>query len=150
MRIELFDGDGNKYTLSFEGEITREKALRLLDLVELLGGVQASGKTIEENLLVSKNDFSKYDKLRMVIQKNFPIVWFSSREIQLGYEQEFKEPITLSTVATYLSRMAEKGLLIKSGSSNRLKYKVSPTLPQAMLRQKLHWWQQFFFKGNKH
>jgi len=137
MRIELFDGDGNKYALSFEGEITREKALRLLDLVELLGGVQASEKAFEEKLLISNNDVSKYDKLRMVIQKNFPIVWFSSREIQLAYEQEFKEPIGLSTVATYLSRMADKGLLIKTGASNRMKYKVSPALPQTMLKQKL-------------
>ena len=39
MRVELFDNDGNRYTIAFEGQVTRDKALRLLDLVELLGGV---------------------------------------------------------------------------------------------------------------
>jgi hypothetical protein len=38
IRVELFDSDGNRYTIAFEGQVTRDKALRLLDLVELLGG----------------------------------------------------------------------------------------------------------------
>ena len=33
MRVELFDNEGNRYTIAFEGQITREKAIRLLDLV---------------------------------------------------------------------------------------------------------------------
>ena len=43
MRVELFDSEGNKYSVSFEGEITRDKAMRLLDLVELLGGGPSAG-----------------------------------------------------------------------------------------------------------
>ena len=39
MRVELFDSEGNRYTIAFEGQITRDKAVRLLDLVELLGGM---------------------------------------------------------------------------------------------------------------
>jgi hypothetical protein len=135
MRVELFDGEGNKYTVAFEGQITREKALRLLDLVELLGGMPSGGGNPGGNLAISGNDFSKYEKVCMVIQKHFPLVWFPSREVQLIYEQEFKEPISLSTVATYLARMANKGMLMKAGASNRLKYKTAPTSPQATLKR---------------
>lgn len=135
MRVELFDGEGNKYTVSFEGQITREKAVRLLDLVELLGGVSSGGGNPEINPMVANNGFSKYDKARMLIQKHFPVVWFSSREVQSLYEQEFKEPIGLSTVATYLARMANKGILVKAGTSNRLKYKTAPSFPEAVLKQ---------------
>jgi hypothetical protein len=39
MRVEVFDGSGNRYTVTFEGYVTREKAIRLLDIVELLGGI---------------------------------------------------------------------------------------------------------------
>lgn len=133
MRVELFDGEGNKYSVAFEGQITREKALRLLDLVELLGG----GVNPETNLMVSNNSLSKYEKVRTLVQRTFPIVWFSSKEVQVAYEQEFKEPISLSTVATYFARMANKGLLMKAGASNRLKYKFVQGIPQTVIKQKI-------------
>ena len=53
--------------------------------------------------------FSRLEKVQLVIQKNFPLIWFSSKDFQSIYEQELKEPISLSTVSTYLSRMATKG-----------------------------------------
>jgi hypothetical protein len=137
MRVELFDTEGNKYTLSFEGQITREKAVRLLDLVELLGGVSSGSGNPEINPMVANNGFSKYEKVRMLIQKHFPIVWFSSREVQSAYEKEFKEPISISTVATYFARMANKEILMKAGASNRLKYKAISRFPQAAPKQEI-------------
>ncbi|MEM3770182.1 MAG: hypothetical protein QXG76_03230 [Candidatus Bathyarchaeia archaeon] len=132
MRIEVFDSEGNKYSVAFEGQITRDKALRLLDLVELLGGVTASGANSGFNLTTVEK--SKYDKLLAVLQRHFPMVWFSSKEVQAAYEQEFNEPINLSTVATYLSRMAGRGVLVKTGASNRLKYKIAPSPPRVMVK----------------
>jgi hypothetical protein len=137
MRVELFDSEGNRYTVSFEGQITREKAVRLLDLVELLGGVSGGSQNRETNQANSNNGFSKYEKVRTLVQKHFPIVWFSSREVQSVYEQEFKEPISLSTVATYFARMTNKGILIRAGSANRLKYKMSSSFPQVTLKQEI-------------
>lgn len=133
MRVELFDGEGNKYSVAFEGQITREKVLRLLDLVELLGG----SVNPETNLMMANNRLSKYEKVRALIQKTFPILWFSSKEVQIAYEQELKEPISLSTVATYFARMANKGLLMKAGTPNRLKYKFVQSIPQTVIKQKI-------------
>jgi hypothetical protein len=136
MRIELFDGEGNRYSISFEGQVTRDKALRLLDLVELLGGAPSSGGNPSDNPSTSAAELSKYEKVRATVHKHFPIVWFSSREVQSVYEQEVKEPITLSTVATYLARMATRGIVSKTGPSNNLKYKVALTIPQATVKQR--------------
>jgi hypothetical protein len=133
MRIELFDSEGNRYTVSFEGQMTREKALRLLDLVELLGGMPSGEGGGEINSAVANQQYSKYGKVRILVQKYFPLVWFSSREVQTVYEQEFKEPIGLSTVATYLARMANKGILEKTGAPKNLKYKLAPMIPQATI-----------------
>lgn len=127
MRVELFDTEGNRYTISFEGQVTRDKALRLLDLVELLGGMPAGDANVGVH---TTRALSKFDKVRKIIQKHFPIVWFSSREVQTVYEEELKEPIGLSTVATYLSRMARRGIVLKMGGSNKLKYKVVLDTPQ--------------------
>lgn len=136
MRVDLFDSEGNRYTVSFEGQITREKALRLLDLLELLGGMSSGTDKTEINPTFATEKYSKYEKVRMMIQKHFPIVWFTSRDVQSVFEQEFKEPISISTVATYLARMVSKGLLMKAGSPNSLKYKVAPSLSQVTLKRK--------------
>ena len=137
MRVELFDSEGNRYTVAFEGQITRDKAVRLLDLVELLGGmpgeVPASGTG---NSQPAANQ-SRFEKVLQLVQRNFPLVWFSSKEIQSVYEQELKEPVSLSTVSTYLSRMTSKGILLRTGSGNGLKYKVSTSTPQAVIKQRL-------------
>jgi len=135
MRVEIFNGNGERYAITFEGQVTREKALRLLDLVELLGGMPPGNPRWNR----PTTELSKLDKIRLVIEKNFPIGWFSSRDIQSTYEEEFKEPISLSTVSTYLSRMADRAILAKNGSSNRRRYRIITEVSKLMS----------FIKGNK-
>ncbi len=137
IRVELFDSDGNRYTIAFEGQVTRDKALRLLDLVELLGGAPNEGPAVNATSTASNRTLSRFEKVQLVIQKNFPLIWFSSKEIQLAYEQELKEPVNLSTISTYLSRMASKGILLRAGGGNSLKYKTAPNIPQATLKQRI-------------
>ena len=137
IRVELFDSDGNRYTIAFEGQVTRDKALRLLDLVELLGGTPGEPQTSGLSSAVPTRILSRFEKVQLVIQKSFPLIWFSSRDIQAVYEQELKEPISLSTVSTYLSRMAGKGMLLRTGGPNNLKYKTAANIPQATLKQRV-------------
>jgi hypothetical protein len=137
IRVELFDSEGNRYTIAFEGQITRDKAVRLLDLVELLGGVPNSEHDDEANGSTAENQLSKYEKVRKVIKRNFPLILFSSRELQTAYEQEYKESISLSTAATYLSRLTSKGIVLKNGASNNLKYRLATNPPHAQLKQKI-------------
>ena len=136
MRVELFDSEGNRYTIAFEGQVTRDKALRLLDLVELLGGMPSEGATSGAGNVLTGN-LSRFEKVRLVIQKNFPLVWFSSKDVQSVYEQELKEPISLSTVSTYLARLTNRGLLLRAGESSNLKYKVTPNIPHATVKQQI-------------
>jgi len=129
MRVEVFDGGGNRYSITFEGQVTREKALRLLEIVELLGGMP--GVNPNESHTIS--DHSKQDKVHLLVERNFPIVWFSSKDVQNLYEKELKEPISLSTVSTYLSRMANRGILAKSNASNKRRYRIITQMAQGAL-----------------
>jgi hypothetical protein len=104
--------------------------------VELLGGMPNEVTNREAAGSPSLTSSSRLDKVRAVIQKSFPLVWFSSRDIQTVYEQEMKEPISLSTVSTYLSRMAGKGFLIRTGENNNLRYKTISKVAQATIRSK--------------
>jgi hypothetical protein len=135
IRVELFDSDGNRYTIAFEGQVTRDKALRLLDLVELLGGAPNEGQIADVGNSAPSCVLTRFEKVQLVIQKSFPLIWFSSKDIQSVYEQELKEPINLSTVSTYLSRMAGRGLLLRIGGSNNLKYKTVSNIYQAAVKQ---------------
>lgn len=119
IRIEIFN-DRDRYTITFEGQVTREKALRLLDLVELLGGMP----TIAHESKFSSSEQPKIDKVHYIAEKKFPLGWFSSRDIQTSYEEQFNEPIRLSTVSTYLSRLANRGVLTKSSTSKQRRYRV--------------------------
>jgi hypothetical protein len=80
---------------------------------------------------------SRFEKVRLIIQKNFPLIWFSSKDVQSIYEQELKEPINLSTVSTYLARMTTRGLLLRAGESSNLKYKLTPNIPHATVKQQI-------------
>ena len=137
IRVELFDSDGGRYTIAFEGQVTRDKALRLLDLVELLGGAPGEGPTVNTGTVLPNRALSRFEKVQSTIQKNFPLIWFSSKDIQSIYEQELKEPVSLSTVSTYLSRMATRGMLLRTGGSNSLKYKTTPNLSRATIKQRI-------------
>ena len=118
MRVEIYDEIGNRYVISFNGHITRNKVIHLFDLIELLGGIP------EQNNVLKPSYKSKFDKVYLIVEKHFPIVWFSSKDIKSIYEKEFKEPIKLSTISTYLSRMVYRGLLLKSGSRNNRCYRI--------------------------
>jgi len=119
MRIEIFN-NGDRYTITFEGQVTRDKALRLLDLVELLGGMP----TVDPEVTRSTSEVSKIEKVRLAAEKNFPVGWFSSKELQAAYEKQFNEPIRLSTTSTYLSRLADRGFFSKKGTSNKISYQI--------------------------
>ena len=131
MRIEV-SNNGDKYTITFEGRITRDKALHLLDLVELLGGLPTENSELPYSSLKKL----KIDKVRLIIEKNFPIGWFSSKEIQKNYEEKYNEPIQLSTISTYLSRLVNRGFLIKRKKSNQLRYKTINVFQESYLQKR--------------
>lgn len=130
MRVEVFDNNGDRYTITFDGKVTRKKALRLLDIVELLGGVHDEQESEREVIAVSK-----FAKTKSIVEEQFPFIWFSSREVLLLYEKEFNEPISLSTVSTYLARLVDRGCLVRRGSAYSRKYRMAPKLAQSNLKR---------------
>jgi hypothetical protein len=131
MRIEIFN-NGDRYTITFEGQVTRDKALRLLDLVELLGGMPTVGPETTR----SASEMSKIEKVRLAAEKNFPVGWFSSKDLQSAYEKQFNAPIPLSTVSTYLSRLTDRGFFIKSGASNQRRYRIMTTISKYQVHER--------------
>lgn len=130
MRVEVFDSEGNKYTISLEGNISRDKAVKILDLIELLGGIPSNNPVATD----FPHKTSKIERVKAIIERKFPVTWFSSREIREAYEDEFKEPINLSTVSTYLSRLADRGFLMASSNSRVKRYRMVTEITGQALR----------------
>ena len=128
LRVEVFDDEGNRYTVIVEGEVTRKKAQCVLDIVELLGSVEQNTERM------SLNKSTKFSKIKLLISNRFTFSWFSSREITETYGKTFGDVIGLSTVSTYLARMTRRGFLLTDGPQNNRKYRVVTQLSGSTLK----------------
>ncbi|TRZ79119.1 MAG: hypothetical protein D4R90_04605 [Nitrosopumilales archaeon] len=115
IRIDLEDSDGAKYNFSLEGNVTREKMLKIFELMNLIN--------IEEPETSTQLD-SIGAKIWHVIDKNFPIGKFTSSMILEKYEDEYEEPIKLSVISTYLSRFAVKGRVVREKQGKEWAYQI--------------------------
>ncbi|MBS7643519.1 hypothetical protein KEJ26_02900 [Candidatus Bathyarchaeota archaeon] len=125
IRVDIHDHDGNHFSISLEGHVTREKVLQILDLVELLGGAPI---TVSESRRKLPQELTKFEKVIEVIERRFPVGWFSSRDVQTAYEELYKTGLSLSTSSTYLSRLVSKGILLHTRSSTGWRYKLKRDL----------------------
>ncbi|MEM3096254.1 MAG: BlaI/MecI/CopY family transcriptional regulator [Nitrososphaerota archaeon] len=114
IKLELDSEDGDRLTLTFEGRLNREKLLQLADFLELYGGSDPT----------SQRHGNKLTKLMEVLEKHFPFNQFSTRDVVEAYRYEYREPIPLSTVSTYLARLAERGFLERLGTGNMARYRM--------------------------
>ena len=100
IRIDMEDADGAKYDIKLEGNITREKVLKIFEMRDLMN--------IEEEQETIKMD-SVGSKIWHIVDRFFPTGKFTSTNILEKYEDEYNEPVKLSIISTYLSRFSTKG-----------------------------------------
>ena len=100
IRIDMEDTDGARYDIKLEGNVTREKVLKIfemMDLMDIEGGQEAPDMG------------STGSKIWHIVDKFFPTGKFTSSNILEKYEDEFNEPVKLSIISTYLSRFSSRG-----------------------------------------
>ncbi len=115
IRIDMEDTDGTKYDIKLEGNVTRDKILKVFEMMDLMN--------IEEGTETTNLD-TIGAKIWNIIDKHFPIGKFTSNEILEKYEDEYNEPIKLSVVSTYLSRFNSKNKIERSKSGRAWAYQT--------------------------
>ena len=100
IRIDMEDSDGAHYDIKLEGNVTRDKVLKIFEMMDLMN--------IEEEQEPINMD-SVGSKIWHIVDKFFPMSKFTSTNILEKYEDEFNEPMKLSIISTYLSRFSSKG-----------------------------------------
>ena len=115
IRIDLEDSEGAKYNLSLEGNVTKDKMLKIFELMDLIN--------IEEQEESPQLD-SVGSKIWHIVDKNFPIGKFTSSQVLEKFEDEYGEPIKLSIVSTYLARFATKGRIARERQGREWAYQI--------------------------
>jgi len=114
IRIDVQDKDGAKYDFKIEGNVTKEKALKIFELMDLIN--------IEEEQ--APNLDSVGGKIWNVIENSFPAGRFTSSEVLEKYEDEYNEPIKLSVVSTYLARFASRNRVERTRTGREWSYQI--------------------------
>ena len=119
VRIDVEDNDGVKTKISIEGNVTREKVLKIFELMEMVN--------IEEHDNKPKID-TVGGKIWYLVDKYYPTGRFTSSEILERYEDEYNEPIKLSVISTYLSRFNTKNKVQRAKRGREWAYQtiISP------------------------
>ncbi len=120
VKIELEDSEGSKYSIVVEGNLTREKVLKVFEMMDLLDN--SSGDDDEKNRY-DKVSNSLGERIMHLIEEEFPYGDFTSSQVLEAYEDKYNEPIKLSMVSTYLARFTNKGILARSRSGREWRYK---------------------------
>ena len=114
IRIDVHDKDGAKYDFKIEGNITKEKALKIFELMDLIN--------IEEEQ--TPNLDSVGGKIWNIIENSFLVGKFTSSEILEKYEDEYNEPIKLSVISTYLARFSSRNKIERTRTGREWSYQI--------------------------
>lgn len=136
IKIELEDDEGGKYNLSLEGNLSKDKIQKVLQLVESLNTTREESNIEQEYPTSQSNEFYKNNiksdktnqsiesKIWKLIENNFAYSSFTSSNIADSYEELYHDPVQLSLISTYLSRYFEKRKLIRTKRGKEWLYKL--------------------------
>jgi len=114
IRIDVRDKDGAKYDFKIEGNITKEKALKIFELMDLIN--------IEEEQAPDLDSVG--GKIWNIVENSFPVGKFTSSTVLEKYEDEYNEPIKLSVVSTYLARFASRNRIERARAGREWSYHI--------------------------
>ena len=115
IKIEFSDNEGSKYSISLEGRPSKDKLNKIMEAIEELDTDNTNTQTF--------NLDTTFNKTLKLIEDKYPLGSFTSSDVLEAFEDEYNNPIKLSTVSTYLTRLLEKGHLQRERIGNTWVYK---------------------------
>jgi hypothetical protein len=127
IRIQLEDNDGDKYNLSLEGSLSKEKMLKVFTLLDSLDSTCTNAtNTLSSADLRNNNNSDKLgDKLWNIIENEVKNLHFTSTDILKIYNQVYRESTQLSIVSTYLTRFFMKNKLSRTKHGKEWIYTIN-------------------------
>lgn len=136
IKIELEDENGEKYNLSLQGNLSKEKIMNVIEFVQMFE------KNSMDNIFEHKeSDIKLGSKLWNIITENFRYHTFTSSDLLRIYKDLYYESIQLSVISIYLSRFYIRKQLSRSKNGKQWVY--------ALIKENLNNDKQIYEKSNQ-
>jgi hypothetical protein len=117
VKIELEDEEGTKFTLALEGKVSRAKLLKAVDMLEIMD------VPLDHEVEKAPDQGTFFGKVAALIETTFASGDFSTSDVAREFEEKYGQPIKLSMISTYLSRLADKEYLRRERFGNSWVYR---------------------------
>jgi hypothetical protein len=117
IKIELEDENGEKYNLTLQGHLSKEKMTNVIEFVQLF-----EKNSMDTSLEHKETGIKLGSKLWNLITENFRYHTFTSSDLSRIYQDLYCESIQLSVVSIYLSRFYLKKQLNRSRNGKQWMY----------------------------
>jgi len=116
-KIELEDEDGTKYTLALEGKVSREKLMKAVDMLEIMD------VPLDQSHQKPPDEGTFFGKVTALLETTFATGDFSSSDVAREFEEKYGQPVRLSTISTYLSRLSARQYIRRERFGNSWVYR---------------------------
>jgi hypothetical protein len=116
VRFELTDEKGVKHIHIVEGPISREDLMKTMDALELMDLATADSP-------LNPDAGTFFGKVQTLLQTSFAAGDFSSSDVAREFEEKYGQPVKLSTISTYLSRLADRQYIRREKFGNSWVYR---------------------------
>ena len=117
VKIELEDDEGTKFTLALEGKVSRAKLLKAVDMLEIMD------VPLDHEVEKAPDEGTFFGKVTALIETTFASGDFSTSDVAREFEEKYGQPVKLSMISTYLSRLADKEYLRRERFGNSWVYR---------------------------
>tara|TARA_Y100000815_G_C13182455_1_gene439825 strand:- start:268 stop:675 length:408 start_codon:yes stop_codon:yes gene_type:complete len=119
LKIKLEDSDGSKYSITIDGNVSKEKIIKMVNILD----EKNDNDLITNNISKKISHNSIFGNITELIDKNFTLGSFTSSDILESYEDSYNDLLPLSTISTYLFRLSSKGTLSRHKTGLTWNYK---------------------------
>ncbi len=135
IKIELEDENGERYNLTLQGTLSKEKIMNVIEFVQLF-----DKNSIDSSLEHRESDTKLGPKLWNLIIENFKYHTFTSSDILRIYQELYYQSIQLSVISIYLSRFYLRKQLNRSKNGKQWVY--------TLVKEKLNQYEENYEKSN--
>ncbi len=117
IRFEFIDESGKKHIHIVEGPtISREDLVKTMEALEMMDLEVASSRP-------APNDGTFFGKVQTLLETTFAAGDFSSSDVAREFEDKYGQPVKLSTISTYLGRLADRQYIKRERFGNSWVYR---------------------------
>ena len=116
VKFEYEDDQGHKGIHLLEGPVTRDRLMKTMDALELMD-------LANEHQPRAPDEATFFGKVQALLETTFAGGDFSSSDVAREFEEKYGQPVKLSTISTYLARLADRQYIKRERFGNSWVYR---------------------------